>query len=361
MISMPHVSIIILNWNGWSDTIECLETVLKSDYQNINIVLVDNASNDGSVNKIFEWAKSQESKSLETSFDKLVYPLIPKPVKIHEIKPDHKMDEFDDKISKLKKSILNREMVFIQNDENLGFAIANNIAIKSAKYLFNSEYFYILNNDTVIEKNSISKIIRWYESFKKTAVISSAIYYYDHPNKVSNFGGKINIWGNRKYFTNIKKNTVIQEVSFVTGCALMIPTVIIDQYGYFTEKFFFGEEDFELSLRLKKSGIDMYCLTESKVFHKISVASRKLLKDDLQQKLIYFLNRIINLKEYYPYYVWKVWRLFMILYSGIWLTTKYSVNMKISINFIRQLYYYSNILNDVQKDAIENIQNNVSF
>ena len=80
-----HISIIILNWNGWSDTIECLESVVKSDYANYSIILVDNNSIDGSVEKIVSWANGDRFHLIETKFPHLLFPLCPKPIIISEI------------------------------------------------------------------------------------------------------------------------------------------------------------------------------------------------------------------------------------------------------------------------------------
>ena len=125
-----HCSIIIVNWNGGFDTIECLETVLKQDYNNFNIILVDNGSTDGSLDLIREWACNDET-AIETNYPNLVFPYIARPINIVEIEAET-IKNYEEKNKKQKV------IYIIKNDENLGFARANNIAIKFAQKILKS-------------------------------------------------------------------------------------------------------------------------------------------------------------------------------------------------------------------------------
>ncbi len=86
----PYVSIIILNWNSWKDTIECLESVFKLNYPNFAVFLFDNGSKNESVSKIINWANGNEELKLETNLVSLVFPLMNKPIKFENIKLEHK-------------------------------------------------------------------------------------------------------------------------------------------------------------------------------------------------------------------------------------------------------------------------------
>ena len=320
--------------------------------------MVDNGSKDNSINKIEDWALNKNFELPDTNFPFLVLPPSPKPIIIHDLLNDVHNENKSEVVLNLKRLVEKKEIIFLKYKQNLGFAIGNNLAIEIALKLFESKYVYLLNNDTVIEKNSITEIINKMEEFKDPCVITSAIYAYYNPNMVSNLGGKINIWGNRKYYTKIKNRGLYHYVSFVTGCALMIPKSVIENHGALSEKFFFGEEDFEYSLRLRKYKIKILCVFSSKVYHKISTASKKLMEDQLHHKLIYFLNRIINLRDYYPNWIWIIWRIAMVISSGIWLITKYSIGIKKSIRFVKYLYLYSNDYSDVKKENFDFIIKN---
>ncbi|MCE5214153.1 MAG: glycosyltransferase, partial [Methanobacterium sp.] len=99
----PKVTIVIVNWNGWEDTIECLKSLYHVNYTNFNIIIVDNHSQDDSVKKI-------------------------------------------------KDYIENKKLILIVNDENYGFAEGNNIGIRYAQKNFNPDYILLLNNDTIVDK-----------------------------------------------------------------------------------------------------------------------------------------------------------------------------------------------------------------
>ena len=79
-LNKQHLVIVILNWKCWTDTIECLESVYKSEYKNYHIILVDNFSDDDSIERIKGWALGDNEAQFETKFPHLVFPLIPKPI-----------------------------------------------------------------------------------------------------------------------------------------------------------------------------------------------------------------------------------------------------------------------------------------
>ncbi|MCS6862682.1 MAG: glycosyltransferase, partial [Abditibacteriales bacterium] len=102
----PQVSVLVLNWNGKADTLECLESLRRVDYPNFEIIVVDNASTDDSVAAIRQ-----------------AYP----------------------------------ELVILQNSDNLGYAEGNNVGIRYAKAR-GSDYVFILNNDTVVDANVLTPL-----------------------------------------------------------------------------------------------------------------------------------------------------------------------------------------------------------
>jgi GT2 family glycosyltransferase len=299
-----HCSIILVNWNGWQDTIECLETIFKQDYQNFSVVLVDNGSDDESVEKIESWAKS-DAVYLETKHPRLVFPIAKRPIHIQTIK------NIDLVKVKRNNNIINNGLTvyLILNSENLGFAKANNIAIRFALNELASDYIFLLNNDTVIERNCLSILIANIERYQDYEVLQPSIYYYEYPEKIWNVGGIILPWAQSKYFKRLKNNKFIPS-SFVTGCALFLKSNLIKEIGLFSEKFFHGEEDFEFSMRLKQKNKKAAVVVDSKVYHKIAVSASKQWKNDEERILNFALNRLINLRDYLPNYTWKIWRIF---------------------------------------------------
>ena len=121
----PLITIIILNWNGWKDTIECLESLYQINYTNFEVILVDNHSEDGSIQKIREYCKGK----LEVKSKFFNYMNKNKPIKLIEFSNQethnylHKRDD---------SNLLSRKLILLKNDENYGFAEGNNIGIRFA-------------------------------------------------------------------------------------------------------------------------------------------------------------------------------------------------------------------------------------
>ena len=152
------VYIILLNYNGWKDTIECLESILKNNYDNYQIIVVDNDSPNKSMGYIINWAEGKQEVVYDEN-SQLKHLSQP-----HEQKPLNYV--FYTKEEALKGGVrdkelkLNNPIIFIQSDENGGFAAGNNVGIKYALAKDDFEYIWLLNNDTVIENNTLSKFVK---------------------------------------------------------------------------------------------------------------------------------------------------------------------------------------------------------
>lgn len=347
-----NVCIIVLNWNGWQDTIECLESVSKLDYPSFQVIVVDNGSDDDSVKQINNWAAGKV-ENIETKFPHLVFPLTPKPLNLVNLKDLLKHPE-----QELTKTQKMTKWFFVQMEENVGFARGMNLAIDFALSNLQCDYFYLLNNDTVLEPNTLSGIIKAFEMDKEIAAAQSTIYYYSDPQRIANAGGRILPWGQTKYYRSIKPNE-IKRITFINGCAMCLPRRTIEKYGKLTEKFFFGEEDFEFSMRAKKEKLKLASIGEGKVYHKIGIASHKKWESNANKILIFALNRLIDIREFYPYYIWEFWRVLAILYFGGLLVYKYKVPVKNSLQILLKIFKYSKKINYLLKDKIEEITNEI--
>ncbi|HPX78023.1 MAG TPA: glycosyltransferase, partial [Methanobacterium sp.] len=133
----PEVCIIILNWNGWKDTVECLESLYQNKYDNYKVILVDNASEDESLEKIAEYCQGR----IELSSTCVEYQRDNKPLSFIQIDGEEVNRKFN---------TLDYKLLLIKNRENQGFAIGNNIGMRFALNNFNPDFFLLLNNDTVL-------------------------------------------------------------------------------------------------------------------------------------------------------------------------------------------------------------------
>jgi len=218
------VNVFVLNWNGKKIILDCLHSLDKVTYSNVNIVLIDNGSTDGSVNLI-------------------------------------------------KKEFPNIEI--IQLKENLGYAGGNNYGFKNVK--IQSEYSIFINNDTLVSANFINPLI---EPLKNdTSIIQTApkIFYADDPNLLWFAGGYINLFfgwirhrGIRKIDKGQYNNSTL--IDYATGCCICMRTKDFKLFKMFDESFSMYGEDVDLSIRVRKAGGKIMYIPESNIWHKVSAS-----------------------------------------------------------------------------------------
>jgi len=223
------VTIIILNWNGKKDTIECVESVRNLSYPNYEILIVDNGSTDG----------SQEAFRQK-------YP----------------------------------DITLIENPKNLGFAEGNNIGMRYA-LKSGSDYILLLNNDTTVDQIFLDELIKWAEMDEKVGILGPKIYFYHEPKRIWFLGANINLWTGR--ISYIGRNQIdrgqfedIKEVDYVAGCAILVKREVIEKIGLLDKRYFFYYEDTDWCARAKKAGYSVIFVPEAKIWHKIGASSGKI-------------------------------------------------------------------------------------
>lgn len=288
----PNVAIIILNWNGWKDTIECLESLDQIIYQNYNIIIVDNGSKDDSIQKIEDFSKSK------TNFEFSEFSR-------EEIEESNKINCLN--VSQKKK------MIVLKNEINSGFTGGSNLGIRFAMKFLNPNYFLILNNDTVVDKRFLTYLIEVGESDEKIAVVGPKIYYYYEPEIIQSMGLFINPW---KYQIrcpiNYESDATI-KADLINGAVILIKKSTIDTVGFFDTDYFVYVEETDYCIRVKKHGLYTVCAPKSKVWHKIYSSSG----GEVNPNLLYYWTRNIILfyKKNYDHYLIRIFILCFIRYG----------------------------------------------
>jgi len=283
----PRVSIIILNWNGWRDTVECLESVYQIDYPNYDVIVVDNGSNDDSIKRIKEYCAGKirvESKFFE-------YDPTNKPIRVFDI------DEEEARTCKFNKKLyekynIRKRLILIKNKKNYGFTGGNNIAMRFAMNVLDPKYILLLNNDTVVDKNFLSELVKVAESDLKIGIVQSKILRKDNP-RIIDSTGHVFKWG--KFIDrghgeiDFGQYDRIKEIESACGASLLLRVEMLKKIGLFNDYFFAYYEDIELSLRAKKFGWQILFCPTSIVYHKGHGSSRispKFVKDDFRYELL---------------------------------------------------------------------------
>ncbi len=220
----PLVYIIIVNWNGIKDTIECLESLKTIKYTNYKVVLVDNGS------------KNNEGGKIKEQFP---------------------------------------EIILIKNSTNTGFVVANNQGIKKA-LVDKADYVLLLNNDTVVSNNFLNVLVELAEKDKKIGVVTPKILYYKS-DKIWSMGGYVSkVTGISRMIGKGKLSQYFIdyiEPEFATGCAFLVKTKILKKVGLLDHIYFAYYEDVDWSFRIRKAGYKIVTNPNSIIYHKKSASA----------------------------------------------------------------------------------------
>lgn len=258
------VYIILLNYNGWKDTLECLESILKNNYDNHQIIVVDNNSPDNSMSNLINWSNGTQE---------IVYSHDSKLINLSQpssVKPLEKVFYTNDEISLNnileKEKNLNNPIIFIQSGKNEGFASGNNVAIKYALEKSDFEYVWLLNNDTVIESNALTSLVD-YASSNDFGIVGSKLFNYYDSDTVQAYGGHINkFFGTSTHIT--KEEDLISNLDYVVGASFLINKKVIDKIGLLPEDYFLFYEETDYCFNAKNSGFKIGVDVNSIVYHK---------------------------------------------------------------------------------------------
>lgn len=267
------VSIIILNWNGWDDTIECLESLYKINYPNYDTIIVDNDSKNDSIEKIKEYADGKidvKSAFFNESTNN-------KPIKVFEYtRIESEKTGFNEEVDKLPSD---KKLILIKNEKNDGFPGGCNVGMK---YALNkgTDYILLLNNDTVVDSEFLNELVKVAESDPSFGIVGSMIYYYSHPNYIQAAGGKIR-WLLGDIITYGEEEDTGQyneliERDFVYGTSFLLKPEVIEKISFMDTTFFFGVEEYDYCTKSKRAGFKNIHVPTSKVWHKVGASSAKL-------------------------------------------------------------------------------------
>jgi len=268
-MNSEKIYIILLNYNGWRDTIECLESVLKNDYKNYQIIVVDNDSPNNSMDYIINWAEGRQEVLYDenSQLKHLSQPFKKKPLDYVFYTKREALNGGD----KGKESNLNNPVILIQAGENGGFAAGNNIGIKYALSKDDFQYVWLLNNDTVIEKSSLSLLVS-HASKKGLGISGSALIYYDNPKKVQAYGGHIN-----KFFATgshiLDVSEIEEKLDYVVGASFLLNKKVLDKTGLLPEEYFLYYEETDYCFNASNNGFRLGVDIDSIVYHKEGAAT----------------------------------------------------------------------------------------
>lgn len=278
----PCVSIVILNWNGWEDTINCLESVFDLESPRRKVVVVDNGSSDGSVDALRTWAKTRANAcSIDgelpfAEYDRCTAENGGEPRK--EIQLDALTGS-------------RTPLVLIRNEENIGYARGNNVGINYVLRSNRSDYILVLNNDAILERRSLEILVQGLSKFPSAGVVGpNMVDYFDGANrqwpvtKELNFAAIIFVYtGLSRWFRNTavyQRNFYLgneeRKVYAIRGSCMLFRREALEAIGGFDEGTFLYWEEFIVADRLATCGYETYFIPASRVPHKVGASTAKL-------------------------------------------------------------------------------------
>jgi GT2 family glycosyltransferase len=306
--SEPMVYVLILNWNGWRDTVECLESVFRNDYSNYKVIICDNDSADQSLEYIKAWAEGHvlvKPTSQDERITSLVLPPIPKPVSYIEY--DRATAEAGGNAEDI-----NSQLVLIRTGGNLGFAGGNNIGLRYALAFGDFEYVWLLNNDTVIKTDALSRLVKKIQKHPDAGICGSTLLYYHVPNKVQAAGGgTYNKWiatarhieAFQPASKRFDEKHIMSRMSYVVGASMLVSKHFLRDIGLMSEDYFLYFEELDWATRAAGKYVFAYS-SHSIIYHKeggsIGTSSKV---NDVSYTADYYgvRNRLVFTKKYYPH------------------------------------------------------------
>jgi GT2 family glycosyltransferase len=222
---VPSVTIVILNWNNAPDTLECLASVLKLTYLNFNVIVVDNGSEDGSINVI------------EEKFPEITY---------------------------------------IKLSTNLGYAGGNNVGLQWALQE-GTDYVMVLNNDTILDPNMLTELVKVAEGNTKIAMVGP-LMYCTAPHNYLFAAGSFILWkkgslNHRGLFQPANDHIYLKRpepVDFIVGCCVLVRSRVIKSIGYLNQDYYLNFEDVEWGLMSHRFGYEVWFVPQAVMWHKVS-------------------------------------------------------------------------------------------
>jgi len=274
---MKKVYIIILNWNGWQDTIECLESVFRLDYPEFRVIVCDNNSQDGSLENIKAWAEGRKEADVtaDNPLRRLTFPPVAKPITYVE---------YDRSQAEAGSCDGSASMILIKTGANLGFAGGNNIGMRYALARGDFAYVWLLNNDTIVKPDALAQMVQRMEEKPDAGMCGALIPFYNKPEIIwAAGGGIINKWliksASIDYGKHISKVSAREEIEprmdYLAGASMLVSADFLRSVGLMDENYFLYFEEPDWYMR-GKHRFSLAYADKAIVYHKVGISASKL-------------------------------------------------------------------------------------
>jgi len=247
--SLSPVAVLLLNWNNWKDTNECLESVFQTSGVPYRIVVCDNGSQDNSLNHIATWAQSAGKPY----------------VLLSRTEAETGGAPADDS-----------PLVLIQTGANLGFAGGNNVGLRYCLAKGGFDYVWVLNNDTVVAPDALHHLVARMQQDKAVGMCGSKLIFYHQRDRVQAYGGSafdatrgvvVPIGQFAHVDTACDVVAVEAKTAYVVGASMLVSTPFLKSVGLMSEDYFLYFEEIDWAFRARGQFKLAYA-DDSVVWHK---------------------------------------------------------------------------------------------
>jgi len=306
----------VLNWNGWQDTIECLQSLCRLEHDGIRIVVCDNASTDDSIEHIRRWADGVQRTMVADSRYQF---LLDRPVRRLRV------SEWCE--GQPASSTGDADLILISTGGNLGFAGGCNAGLRYFLERSDADFVWLLNNDTLVSQDSLGRLLDKMRARPDLGICGSKLLYYFQPDVVQCPGGyDFNPWtarvkiiaGREESEEGTCEAEVERNLMYVSGASALLRRSFIEQVGLMNEQYFLYFEEIDWATRALGRYRMGYCAA-SRVFHKEgqSIGSHRTRESrSLFSERWLSRNRVVFMRTYYPerVVICLVWVAFAALY-----------------------------------------------
>lgn len=264
---MKDIAVLFLNWNGYEDTVECMETVFSQDYERFQVILFDNGSTDGSYEKLIQYLEGKADLSF---LSQCVQPdILGTPVSEKRSFHISNGTDYNEKA----------DVIVLRNEKNAGFAPCCNQGIR---YCLQRSFFMrilILNNDVLLFPGMISRMNKTMDNNIDIGVLGTKVYFYEPGRRIQSMGGRF-IFADWELFRSHEELEMFGDdlgegvfrTSVLTGCALMIKRELLEKQ-LIPEEYYHFWEDLEFFYRVARQGHMIAIDTKAELTHKGGASS----------------------------------------------------------------------------------------
>jgi GT2 family glycosyltransferase len=294
------VAVILVNWNSWRESVECIDSLLAQQHSDFHVFLVDNQSGDGSVEAIAAWCASPRAEAswrrlegVDRITDRtpgcpIAYRLVDRPEEALPATPGP-------------------PLTLIRSGANLGFAGGCNVGIRAAG-IGRFDFFWLLNTDTVVDRSALAALTRRASSDDGLGLVGSTIRYYDRPDVVQSLGGarmelatmtsRLIGEGDGLEVVPVDGAAVEQQMAYVMGASMLVSNRFVREVGPLQEDYFLYYEEIDWAVR-GRGRFRLGYAPESHVFHKSGASSSQIMP--LFTANLYYRNRLRFVSRFFPH------------------------------------------------------------